>query len=74
MPYTTGRKMRDGSPVAYDSGDYASALDLVLDKIDPAGFAGRQAEAQSAAACSDLGSPPASRIPGSGRSKARRCG
>jgi carbon-monoxide dehydrogenase large subunit len=47
MPYLTGGKMRDGSPVAYDSGDYARALDLVLEKIDLAGFARRQAEAQA---------------------------
>jgi carbon-monoxide dehydrogenase large subunit len=45
MPYVTGGKMRDGSPVAYDSGDYARALDLVLDKIDAAGFERRRAEA-----------------------------
>jgi carbon-monoxide dehydrogenase large subunit len=37
--------MRDGSPVAYDSGDYARALDLVLEKIDAAGFPRRRAEA-----------------------------
>ncbi len=45
MPYVTGGKMRDGSPVAYDSGDYARALDLVLEKIDAAGFPLRRAEA-----------------------------
>jgi aerobic carbon-monoxide dehydrogenase large subunit len=45
MPYVTGGKMRDGSPVAYDSGDYAKALDLVLEKIDAAGFAQRRAAA-----------------------------
>jgi aerobic carbon-monoxide dehydrogenase large subunit len=47
MPYVTGGKMRDGSPVAYDSGDYTRALELVLEKIDLAGFARRQAEAQT---------------------------
>ncbi len=45
MPYITGGKMRDGSPVAYDSGDYAQALDLVLEKIDAAGFPRRRSEA-----------------------------
>jgi carbon-monoxide dehydrogenase large subunit len=45
MPYTTGMKARDGSPISYDSGDYAQALDLALDKIDAAGFAPRRAEA-----------------------------
>ena len=45
MPYTTGMKARDGSPISYDSGDYAKALDLALDKIDAAGFAARRAEA-----------------------------
>lgn len=45
MPYVTGGKMRDGSPVAYDSGDYAKVLSLVLDKIDAAGFARRRADA-----------------------------
>ena len=45
MPYVTGGKMRDGSPVVYDSGDYAHALELTLQKIDLAGFAKRQAEA-----------------------------
>ena len=45
MPYVTGGRMRDGSQVSYDSGDYAGALDLVLDKIDAAGFEHRRAEA-----------------------------
>jgi carbon-monoxide dehydrogenase large subunit len=45
MPYATGGRMRDGSPIAYDSGDYASALDLALKKIDAAGFERRRAEA-----------------------------
>jgi aerobic carbon-monoxide dehydrogenase large subunit len=47
MPYVTGGKMRDGSPVAYDSGDYARALDLTLAKIDLAGFEVRRAEAKA---------------------------
>ena len=47
MPYVTGGKMRDGSPVAYDSGDYRAALDLVLDRIDAEGFAARRAASQA---------------------------
>lgn len=45
MPYTTGMKARDGSPISYDSGDYIAALDLVLDKIDATGFEARRAVA-----------------------------
>jgi carbon-monoxide dehydrogenase large subunit len=45
MPYTTGMKARDGSPISYDSGDYTRALNLALEKIEGAGFAKRQAEA-----------------------------
>jgi carbon-monoxide dehydrogenase large subunit len=45
MPYVTGTKARDGSPISYDSGDYTAALDLVLDKIDATGFAARRAKA-----------------------------
>jgi carbon-monoxide dehydrogenase large subunit len=45
MPYTTGMKARDGSPISYDSGDYTRALDLALDKINAAGFPARRAEA-----------------------------
>jgi carbon-monoxide dehydrogenase large subunit len=45
MPYTTGMKARDGSPISYDSGDYTRALDLALDKIDAAGFPARRAAA-----------------------------
>lgn len=47
MPYVTGTKARDGSPISYDSGDYTAALNLVLDKIDADGFAARRAEAAS---------------------------
>ena len=45
MPFTTGMKARDGSPISYDSGDYVKALDLALEKIDAAGFAERRAQA-----------------------------
>ncbi|WP_460450256.1 molybdopterin cofactor-binding domain-containing protein [Alsobacter sp. SYSU BS001988] len=46
MPYVTGGKARDGSPSSYDSGDYRRALDLVLEKIDAAGFPARREEAR----------------------------
>jgi carbon-monoxide dehydrogenase large subunit len=45
MPYTTGMKARDGSPISYDSGDYTKALNLALEKIDAAGFPTRRAHA-----------------------------
>jgi carbon-monoxide dehydrogenase large subunit len=45
MPYTTGMKARDGSPISYDSGDYTQALDLALEKIDAPGFPARRADA-----------------------------
>jgi carbon-monoxide dehydrogenase large subunit len=45
MPFTTGMKARDGSPISYDSGDYVKALDLALTKIDAGGFAERRAQA-----------------------------
>lgn len=32
MPYVTGMKARDGSPVSYDSGDYEACLDAVLQR------------------------------------------
>jgi aerobic carbon-monoxide dehydrogenase large subunit len=44
MPYPTGMKARDGSPISYDSGDYLGALNLVLDKIDAANFEVRRNE------------------------------
>ncbi|MEA2840438.1 MAG: aerobic carbon-monoxide dehydrogenase large subunit [Methylobacteriaceae bacterium] len=45
MPYTTGMKARDGSPISYDSGDYEKALDLALEKIDALGFPARRKQA-----------------------------
>lgn len=42
FPYVTGMKARDGSPVAYDSGDYAACLDKALEMADMAGFVARQ--------------------------------
>jgi len=38
FPYVTGMKARDGSPVAYDSGDYHACLDKALEMADIAGF------------------------------------
>ena len=45
MPYVTGGKARDGSPISYDSGDYQKALDLALEKIDAGTFEDRRADA-----------------------------
>ena len=55
MPYTTGMKARDGSPISYDSGDYIKALDLALKKIDAAGFAARKTEAAARGTLLGLG-------------------
>jgi carbon-monoxide dehydrogenase large subunit len=45
MPYETGMKYRDGSAIAYDSGDYAACLDQALALADYSGFPARQAQA-----------------------------
>jgi aerobic carbon-monoxide dehydrogenase large subunit len=47
MPYVTGMKARDGSPVSYDSGDYHAALDLALEKADAGSFPARKAAARA---------------------------
>jgi aerobic carbon-monoxide dehydrogenase large subunit len=47
MPYSTGTKARDGSPVSYDSGDYRAALELALEKIDASTFPARKAAARA---------------------------
>lgn len=47
FPYVTGMKARDGSPVAYDSGDYAACLERALEMADAAGFAARQEDARA---------------------------
>ena len=44
MPYVTGMKARDGSPVSYDSGDYPGCLEAVL-KHAGDDFGNRQQEA-----------------------------
>jgi carbon-monoxide dehydrogenase large subunit len=46
MPYTTGMKARDGSPVAYDSGDYGRCLDLAFERYG-VDFRARQAAARA---------------------------
>jgi aerobic carbon-monoxide dehydrogenase large subunit len=46
FPYKTGMMARDGSPVAYDSGDYHACLDAALEAIGAADFGGRQEQAR----------------------------
>jgi carbon-monoxide dehydrogenase large subunit len=46
FPYKTGMLARDGSPVAYDSGDYAACLDAAWQAIGAAEFPPRQAKAR----------------------------
>ncbi len=48
FPYDTGQKFRDGSPIRYDSGDFAGCLDKALALADYDGFAARQAAARAA--------------------------
>ena len=45
FPYVTGMKARDGSPVAYDSGDYHLCLDTALAQVGE--FPARQAAARA---------------------------
>lgn len=47
FPYVTGMKARDGSPVAYDSGNYAACLDKALDMADATGFPARRDAARA---------------------------
>jgi carbon-monoxide dehydrogenase large subunit len=42
MPYETGAKARDGSPILYDSGDYPACLEKALALADYDGFPERQ--------------------------------
>ncbi len=46
FPYRTGMLARDGSPVAYDSGDYYACLEGALASIGAADFRKRQEEAR----------------------------
>jgi aerobic carbon-monoxide dehydrogenase large subunit len=46
FPYKTGMLARDGSPVAYDSGDYHGCLDAALRAIGAADFPERQRQAR----------------------------
>jgi carbon-monoxide dehydrogenase large subunit len=55
MPYTTGMKARDGSPISYDSGDYVGALNLVLEKIGASDFEARRKEAKQRGKLRGLG-------------------
>jgi aerobic carbon-monoxide dehydrogenase large subunit len=47
FPYLTGLKARDGSEIAYDSGDYHTCLDAALKRFDIDTFRRRQAEARA---------------------------
>jgi carbon-monoxide dehydrogenase large subunit len=47
MPYATGLTARSGASITYDSGDFPRMMASVLDAIDHAGFAARQAEARA---------------------------
>lgn len=47
MPYPTGAKARDGSPIVYDSGDYPACLERALELADYAGFRERQRAARA---------------------------
>jgi carbon-monoxide dehydrogenase large subunit len=44
LPYLTGMKARDGTPISYDSGDYHGCLEAVLARAGD-DFAGRQQQA-----------------------------
>lgn len=46
MPYAVGLTNRGGASVVYDSGDYATCQQKVLDAVDYAGFPARQAAAR----------------------------
>jgi carbon-monoxide dehydrogenase large subunit len=47
FPYVTGLKARDGSDIAYDSGDYHACLDAALKRFDMDTFRRRQAEVRA---------------------------
>jgi carbon-monoxide dehydrogenase large subunit len=46
MPYPTGMKARDGSPISYDSGDYTACLEMALERFG-ADFRARQTKARA---------------------------
>ena len=71
MPYTTGMKARDGSPISYDSGDYIGALNLFSTRSTRRTSKRGATRPNGAASCAGWVSHPASKIPGSGRSKGR---
>ena len=49
MPYQTGLSYRDGVPIAYDPADYVRSFDLLLERVDYAGWRKRQADRRAAA-------------------------
>jgi carbon-monoxide dehydrogenase large subunit len=49
MPYRTGLAYRDGIPIAYDPGDYVRGFDLLLERLDYAGWRKRQADTRGSA-------------------------
>src|SRR5262249_13878425 len=55
FPYKTGMVARDGSPVAYDSGDYHACLDAALKAIGLEDFRARQKRARQAGRFIGLG-------------------
>jgi carbon-monoxide dehydrogenase large subunit len=47
FPYDVGVTFQDGGPTVYDSGDYPAGLDLLLEKVDYAGFEARREAARA---------------------------
>jgi aerobic carbon-monoxide dehydrogenase large subunit len=47
FPYDVGVTFQDGGPTVYDSGDYPMGLDLLLEKVDYAGFEARREAARA---------------------------
>jgi len=48
MPYRSGLAYRDGVPIAYDPADYVAGFDLLLQRLDYAGWRKRQQERRGA--------------------------
>jgi carbon-monoxide dehydrogenase large subunit len=42
MPYRTGLTYRDGAPIVYDPADYPAAFEIMLERLDYAGWRERQ--------------------------------
>ena len=49
MPYRSGLSYRDGVPIAYDPADYVAGFDLLLERLDYAGWRKRQQERRGSA-------------------------